>query len=342
MRGVPAHPHCPDGHDGDLGPLRHRPRRTPVRQPVPQRGSRRDVRIRAGRPRDRGRLPARHAVRRHRDGRHRRRRRGRSARARGRGHADREQPLVLPLTLASFSDPFAAQGDAMSCSTPSSYARDPGRAARRARARGTSVGQRPPRVPETSATAAPTSTQPASASLEPEQSDAPQPRWPDRVRGLRPGLPAQPDLARERRRLERPTGGLRRLHRQQRASLSPDGDRIAFYRAFTDSLDAAIADPSLFGTVTVVNIDGSDLHELDTADRTKRCDVGPGRGRLVTGRHPDRLSFEPASLKPSEFVGQGIWTINSDGSEPRQVTRDLPGVARRGPSRRLVAGRQVA
>ena len=36
-----------------------------------------------------------------------------------------------------------------------------------------------------------------------------------------------------------------------------------------------IADPSLFGTLTVVNTDGSDLHEVDTADRAKRCDVAP-------------------------------------------------------------------
>ena len=34
------------------------------------------------------------------------------------------------------------------------------------------------------------------------------------------------------------------------ASLSPDGTKIVFGRVFTDSIEAAVADPSLFGTLT--------------------------------------------------------------------------------------------
>ena len=124
------------------------------------------------------------------------------------------------------------------------------------------------------------------------------------------------------------------------ASLSPDGTKIVFYRAFTDSVEAAVADPSLFGALTVVNIDGSDLHEVDTADRAKRCDVAPGGRRVVPGRHPHRLR---ALLlrQAGPAVEAGVWTIKADGTDAQQVTRTLPDVQRPGPPRRLVAGRQV-
>ena len=107
------------------------------------------------------------------------------------------------------------------------------------------------------------------------------------------------------------------------ASLSPDGTKIVFYRALSDSLDAAVADPSLFGTLTIVNIDGSDLHEIDTSDRAKRCDVGsegdawsPDGARIAYSR----FCFD----KKAQPVEAGVWTINADGSDARQVTRDRP------------------
>jgi Tol biopolymer transport system component len=107
------------------------------------------------------------------------------------------------------------------------------------------------------------------------------------------------------------------------ASLSPDGTRISFYRQFTDSLDAAIADPRLFGTVTLVNTDGSDIHEVDTVSRTKRCDAGP-EGDAWSPDGSSLAYVRTCFARPAEFVGQGIWTIDADGSKPRQVTRNLP------------------
>jgi TolB protein len=107
------------------------------------------------------------------------------------------------------------------------------------------------------------------------------------------------------------------------ASLSPDGTRIAFYRQFTDSLDAAVADPSLFGTVTIMNTDGSDLHEIDTTDRAKRCDVGPeGDAWSPDGKRIAYVRF--CFDKKAEFVEAGVWTVRADGTDARQVTRTLP------------------
>ena len=108
------------------------------------------------------------------------------------------------------------------------------------------------------------------------------------------------------------------------ASLSPDGTTIVFYRELTDSLEAAVADPSLFGTLTVVNTDGSDLHEIDTADRAKRCDVGPeGDAWSPDGT---RIAYVRVCFdKRAQPVEAGVWTIKADGTDAQQVTRLLPG-----------------
>ena len=107
------------------------------------------------------------------------------------------------------------------------------------------------------------------------------------------------------------------------ASLSPDGTRIVFGRIFTDSVEAAVADPSLFGTLTLVNTDGSDLREIYTTERAKLCDVAPeGDAWSPDGT---RLAYVRYCFdKDAQPVEAGLWTINADGTDPRQVTRTLP------------------
>lgn len=104
------------------------------------------------------------------------------------------------------------------------------------------------------------------------------------------------------------------------ASLSPDGTRIVFGRILTDSIDAAVADPSLFGVITLMNVGGSSLHEINTADRDKLCDEAPeGDAWSPDGSHLVyvRYCFD----KKAQFVEGGIWTMKADGTDPRQVTK---------------------
>jgi Tol biopolymer transport system component len=107
------------------------------------------------------------------------------------------------------------------------------------------------------------------------------------------------------------------------ASLSPDGSRIVFGRGFTDSIEDAVADPSLFGAIMVVNVDGTGLHEVETGSRAKLCDAAPeGDAWSPDGR---RIAYVRYCFDPkAQFVEMGIWTINADGSDARRVTRTEP------------------
>jgi TolB protein len=99
------------------------------------------------------------------------------------------------------------------------------------------------------------------------------------------------------------------------ASLSPDGTKIVFYR---------LEDPKLAGAIMIVNTNGSGLHELATASRSKGCDAGPeGDAWSPDGRRIAyaRFCFDPAG----KFVEAGIWTINADGTDARQVTSNRAG-----------------
>ena len=98
-------------------------------------------------------------------------------------------------------------------------------------------------------------------------------------------------------------------------SLSPDGRKIVFYR---------LEDPKLAGAIMIVNTDGSGLHELETGSRSKGCDAGPeGNAWSPDGRRIAyaRFCFDPAG----KFVEAGIWTINADGTDARQVTSHRAG-----------------
>ena len=168
----------------------------------------------------------------------------------------------------------------------------------------------------------------------------PEPPGPDRVRG------AGQDFQHTQIWLENADGSnVRQVvsddFTDNSASLSPDGTRIVFGREFTDSLEAAVADPSLFGTLTVVNTDGSDLHEVDTTDRAKRCDVGSRGGRVVPDGSRHRLRALLLRQERPSRSRRGVWTIKADGTDAQQVTRTLPDSKVAGPPGRLVAGRQV-
>jgi TolB protein len=103
-------------------------------------------------------------------------------------------------------------------------------------------------------------------------------------------------------------------------SLSPDGRQIVFARQFTEDITPAIKDPSLFGAIMIVNVDGSDLHEVMTGNREHLCDTAPeGDAWSPDGK---RIAFVQVCFdRKVNFVGGGIWTINADGTDARQVTK---------------------
>lgn len=95
--------------------------------------------------------------------------------------------------------------------------------------------------------------------------------------------------------------------------LSPDGGEVVFYQ---DSGDG-------FGRIMVVNVDGSSLHELETGSRAKGCDAGvEGAGWSPDGRRLafTRTCFVNGDFVNGAFVGQGLWTIEVDGTGLRMVT----------------------
>lgn len=96
-------------------------------------------------------------------------------------------------------------------------------------------------------------------------------------------------------------------------ALSPDGQAVVFYQ---DSGDG-------FGRIMVVRTDGSGLHEIDPGSRARGCDAGvEGDGWSPGG---DRLAItETCFDETGNFVGQGLRTINADGTGLRAVTDNVP------------------
>ena len=98
---------------------------------------------------------------------------------------------------------------------------------------------------------------------------------------------------------------------------SPDGTQLVFYRAVRAEPDFPI---DIGGSLWVVNVDGSDAHELDTGD------VRP----WWTARwSPDgsTIVFTEERLQPTG----AIWTINPDGSNLTKVFEDPEGRFARAP-----------
>jgi Tol biopolymer transport system component len=100
-------------------------------------------------------------------------------------------------------------------------------------------------------------------------------------------------------------------------ALSPDGRQVVFYK---DSGDG-------FGRIMIVDVDGSDLHELDTGSRAMGCDAwvegdgwSPDGSRLAF----TRTCFVGGDFVKGDFAGQGLWTINVDGTGLREVTHNVP------------------
>ena len=98
---------------------------------------------------------------------------------------------------------------------------------------------------------------------------------------------------------------------------SPDGTQLLFYRAVRAEPDFPI---DIGGSLWVVNVDGTDPHELDTGD------VRP----WWTARWaPDgsTIVFTEERLQPTG----AIWTINPDGSNLTKVFEDPQGRFARAP-----------
>jgi Tol biopolymer transport system component len=92
---------------------------------------------------------------------------------------------------------------------------------------------------------------------------------------------------------------------------SPDGTKLVFYRTV---LEESQGDPDIGGSLWVVNVDGSEAHELDT---------GEVRPSWHARWSPDgsRILFGIERLQP---IG-GLWTIGPDGSGLTKIFEDPAG-----------------
>ena len=96
-------------------------------------------------------------------------------------------------------------------------------------------------------------------------------------------------------------------------SLSPDGTKVVFYRGKPERSDIVIA-----------NVDGSDIHELQLGVPG----FVPGAGGCDAGPEGDAWSPDGTRIvytlvcfdKDMNVVRQGLWTIEVDGTHPREVT----------------------
>ncbi|MEO6349047.1 MAG: hypothetical protein ABIP53_00140 [Candidatus Limnocylindrales bacterium] len=97
-------------------------------------------------------------------------------------------------------------------------------------------------------------------------------------------------------------------------SLSPDGKRVAFY---------SLADPTKAGVIMLVNADGTGLTELGAGGAALGCDDDPeGDAWSPDG---ERIAFARYCFDAAgTFKRSGIWTINVDGTDAREVTRRTP------------------
>ena len=100
-------------------------------------------------------------------------------------------------------------------------------------------------------------------------------------------------------------------------SLSPDGTKVVFYRGKPEKSDIVIA-----------NVDGSDLHELHLGIQgfvpgAGGCDAGPeGDAWSPDGK---RIAYSVVCFDKDMNVPRlGIWTINVDGTDAREVTHHGP------------------
>jgi Tol biopolymer transport system component len=100
-------------------------------------------------------------------------------------------------------------------------------------------------------------------------------------------------------------------------SLSPDGTKVVFYRGKPEKSDIVIA-----------NVDGSDLHELHLGipgfvPGAGGCDAGPeGDAWSPNGK---RIVYSVVCFDKDMNVPRlGIWTINVDGTDAREVTHHGP------------------
>jgi TolB protein len=104
------------------------------------------------------------------------------------------------------------------------------------------------------------------------------------------------------------------------AALSPDGRTVAFDRIKSFSIDELLADPTLLDKIMFVNVDGSGLHEVvvNGFGLPDLCIDGiEGNAFAPDGR---RIVFTRLCVNTGR---SGLWTSKLDGTDPREVTRNV-------------------
>jgi Tol biopolymer transport system component len=103
------------------------------------------------------------------------------------------------------------------------------------------------------------------------------------------------------------------------AALSPDGRMVAFDRDPMVSLDEILADPTRMGSIMLVNVDGSGLHDIPIAGFGGPDVCGGGIEGDAFSPDGRRIVFSALCFRTG--ISSSLWTANIDGTNVREITR---------------------
>ena len=96
--------------------------------------------------------------------------------------------------------------------------------------------------------------------------------------------------------------------------ISPDGERVLFTRV-------SVVNGHEKAALYIVNIDGSGLKPVNPGGCQQPCRAEQNGAWSPDGKH---IAFTKAIVLSESYEDQGIWIMNDDGSQPRQVSVPKP------------------